>query len=339
MKNINKTAKRERIAVFTPRIYFQQIKYSLEELDYNVIDYSYGIIDKSSLLKRILTAKNELYAYAKQAVTFNKLIADVIKEVENKQVDIIFFFKGQEINNSLIKKLKDLKVPIIYWSTDSLCRVSNFNCHLIADINFLQDGGDCKKKNDTWLPLGIDVENFYQENNKKYDVTFIGRSKGSKYKIRKNYLHYLVNSKLPKYYNVKVISNFNPIIKKKLQYFNRNVSFLGSQPYNIFAKYIRESKIVINIHQDDGIMPINPLFFSIPFSKTIQIVDNRNYYQEWLSDNFFIQSKPQELIQKIKYCLDNYDILCNNITENYNELNKHTMIERFRYILEKVNMV
>ncbi len=326
------------IAIFTPRIYYHQLAKAAQDLGYSTIDFSYHLIDNSSLLRRILTSSIPNYAYKKQSECFNNQLTKFLDNYKSLNVDLVLFLKGQYIYDEVMNKLKNINATKVFWSIDSLVRLPQVNCNKISDLNFYQDEGDCKYSNDFWLPLGIDTTFFYDVKLKKYDITFIGRMKGKSYNRRYKYFIELINSDLGDQFNVNVISNLNihKQIKNRLRL--KRINYLHKLSYEKFSKMVCESKLVINIHQDDGLRPINPLFFSIPYCKALQIVDDRPYFNKWLPDTFYQRSKLNEFIYTIRFMLENYDKFIMWLNSENNILDKHTMTSRLRDILNKVSV-
>src|SRR5690606_11748629 len=114
------------------------------------------------------------------------------------------------------------------------------------------------------------------------------------------------------------------------------INYMAKLPIKNFAKIVQDSKLVINIHQDDGLKPINPLFFSIPYTKTLQIVDNRNYFVDGLPDIFYKKTELNNFIYNIKFMLENYDRLIFQLDSEIKSLEKHTMTSRFKDIFNKI---
>ena len=149
----------------------------------------------------------------------------------------------------------------------------------------------------SWLPLGID-ENIFSpiSQDPQYDILFTGYLRQPDYQNRLLYLKKLLASDLIEKYKVALAvsfgSRFIPGYVRK-----SGAIFLGRLPMDQYAKAVANSKICVNILQSDGKQPLNPLFFGIGACASCQVIEYRDYFDQWLqSEQHFASVTPDNFI-------------------------------------------
>ena len=198
--------------------------------------------------------------------------------------DFLVIYKGHLLDPDNREALAKLKRPIAFWANDSMVRFPSQRAVAeIASFRFYIDGGDVKDERDLWLPVGYDPSNYNAlQAGFSYDLSFIGRLTTRNYSKRRSYLLKLSESDFPKRFNcISVCSTGNRWAQLKL---NRKLTFtnLRSLPYHEFMRVVASGSICINIHQDDGIKSVNPMFFGIPGLGVCQVAEDRDYLAQWL---------------------------------------------------------
>lgn len=218
---------------------------------------------------------------------------------------------GRRIDRKNIKRLNKSNFKITYWYTDSSNRFKGVEAQsALYDKILYHDGGDFENSlhlKKQWMPYGFN-DNLYAPSSaekKDIDILFTGYLKQPEYKTRLEYLHTLMNSCLPeKYKVVAVVTTYNKTLIKQLE--QAKVKHVGRIQEIEYASYIKRAKVVINIIQDDGERPINPLFFAIPFAKSIQITNKLTHLNGWLSKGVhYIEAEKDDLVQTLLNLLEN----------------------------------
>jgi len=275
-------------------------------LGYEVESFFYGI-DKVSLYQRI---KWKFFKTQDRFLTknFNKQIDNIFTEHLKANFDILLIIKGKKAtqkSKSLLKKMNSTSK--ILWTTDSVERFPHqLSVKDLVDKVFVQDGDDVKFiENSEWLPLGFDETIYKISDEKNIDILLFGNCDTKFYSNRVAY--FLEASKLGDKFTIKFIgSNLDDRAKKIL--IKNNVEIIRTLSFKDFANKISRSKIAINIHQDDGSKAINPLFFAIPGSRTVQVTNNKEYYKSWLAaEKGFFPVEKKDLNKKLESIISDYN--------------------------------
>jgi len=226
---------------------------------------------------------------------FNELLKlNVVSSLGANNPDLLLIIKGDRIDDDNREALIKSRVPIITWTLDSLSRAPYQK--LLGEISrhiFYIDGGDVplEATNASWLPLGYD-DSIYRpdrELRKDIDVLLIGKL-GHRYRHREFILDKLNGSQLARQTNCGFIGSTGTLTGNLNLYFKHclgrrtGVVWISKRiPAEQLAHQIARAKICINVHQDDGIMPVNPMFFAIPASGTCQMAERKSYLHRWLT--------------------------------------------------------
>jgi len=168
-------------------------------------------------------------------------------------------------------------------------RICAFSINRNAGDLILQDAGDLNKypsKSSVHLPLGYDEDIFFPvEVEKDIDICLVGNFYPILYQNRLDLIRKLGSD--PRFTKLKISvigsagnMELNESLKKELP----SVDFLGKMVYKDINIVLNRSKVVVNLHQNDGIEPVNPWLFMIAGTRTCQVTDNRVYLKKYFND-------------------------------------------------------
>jgi len=327
-----------KIGVIAPNVTGESVKKGFNSINIDIIykSFPFSKREQKSILKRAFSnIKNE------QEKDFNTLILTIHEWLIPQNPDALIIVKGDQLNEKSAKILEKINFPISLWTTDSLSRFPHQNdLEQFSQYAFFHDGGDVSKQNHFWLPLGIDSD-FYgiETKAKKWDILLTGNIKGNNYCIRRDFHNLIIKSKLRNKYKIGIASNISCLQRLTL-IFKKNIYYLGRLPIKQYAIAISKSKICVNILQNDGIKPINPLFFAIPALGVIQVVNDLPYLNTWLKNDDTFEYFPVKMNNCIATIIQ---ILESNITMKKNVITKtkncHSYKQRILTILQKSKLI
>lgn len=200
--------------------------------------------------------------------------------------ELLLVVAGMKLERKSWKALRRFKGETLLWYTDTVKRSPGAEKDAkLYDQVFYHDGADYDQSTHPgkkWVPYGFDSHYYkYQGEEKDVDILFTGYLKQPEYKTRLRYLRLLMQSDLPSRYKV-VAAVACPDEKLEEEIRACGIEYLGRQGEKEYASWIKRSRIVVNIFQDDGGKPINPLFFAIPATGALQITGPRDYLIEWI---------------------------------------------------------
>ena len=217
---------------------------------------------------------------------FNRAVEERLGSyADTESPDFVLFIKGHQLTASARETIEQIKAPKAQWTYDSLARFPG-QCSLmpLVDRVFVMDGGDRDAHGRTWLPLGYDVRVFEPRGEPfDYDVALVGRANSEFYRSRVEALLELSDSDLPSRFRCCFAGSTSRRVRSRVVAGNPHLKLLGTRRFADYAALIRRSRVCINVHQDDGIQPINPMFFAIPGAQVCQVCDDRPYLAEWLT--------------------------------------------------------
>ncbi|NLD47935.1 MAG: hypothetical protein GX660_12190 [Clostridiaceae bacterium] len=302
----------------------------LKNLKHFVIPYYYGSETRNfqeGILIRLSKKKIRLH----DIKTFNKKIIEIINYSNYNSLDLIIIIKGHELTEKANTALKSSNILKIQWTIDTVKRWPGQASLLnLMDKTFFQDGDDIHlHKRGEWLPLGFDDSIFRYNKKKEIDVLLIGNIQRPFYNKRRDCfirISYLAKK------GFRVIFAGSKPDKELRRIFNSNgVKIIGRLSLEKYAALISKSKICVNIHQDDGGKAINPMFFAIPSTGTLQLTDSSSYLKEWLEPGkHYYETIPETI------CIDISRLLSQKYLsfEIANEVTiKHSYNGRAEYIM------
>lgn len=268
---------------------------------------------------------------------FNAVIkAQLLPLAEEVKPSIILVLKGHRLDEKSTIIIKKLGVPIITWAYDSLSRCLEMSDIIsISTHTFYIDGGDVPEgvDNATWLPLGYDETIFKADPDMypEYDVLFVG-TLGKCYSRRRHFLKLLSNSRLVHDWKVAFIGTTGKRINDWRLNLNPLINWIGKRvSIEELAFYASKAKICINIHQDDGIKPINPMFFALPATGACQFVENKAYFSNWMKTGEYVSFDDDNFLETLYSVLTNENLRVNTAKSGMDcAIEKHTYVERVR---------
>ena len=175
------------------------------------------------------------------------------------------------------------------------------------------------------MPFGYDQLIHRKNKNKikNYDISFVGTADQKRFDI------------INKLSNYKVIVGGDGWNKYNL---SKNIKYIGNvNPVN-FSKIISQSKISLNILREQNYKSHNMKTFEITsmggLMLTKRTVEQNNFFPENFS--CFMYDNSNELLNKIKKILNNYNKLVKVSSVSYKMSKKHSYHRRAKFILEKV---
>jgi hypothetical protein len=263
--------------------------------------FVYGRFEAEWMGVRVVRRITDPGYEARIAQSFNVSLCAALQ----RKPDLLLVLKGDALSDTSKGRLTESRSIVLSWALDSLSR-----CPAQASIwpwarhAFVVDGGDAGAagKAAVWLPLGYDETIYKPGAPKDIDVLFLGRL-GKRYSSRRRYLNCLATSGLSRRYAIAFIGDReNRVLNLSLIGAARSLRWVaGCLAEPDLARYIARSRICINVFQDDGVAPINPMFFAIPGSRTCQLTPDRDYLGGWLKPGVEVATFPDG---KLVDCLD-----------------------------------
>lgn len=318
--------KNKRILFFCPKFFRYEIAIK-EELEKQgaIVDYFDERFGNTFLIKSIIRLK------IKVLVNYfsNKYYLKILKTIENKNYDFVFFISPETITNlgiqKMKKKFKTAKFILYMWDSfknrkESKRLLDNF------DEIYSFDREDCKIYNLNFLPLFY-MDNYKNNFDKKkliYDISFIGTGHEDRFsiidKLIDNTEDLNLNNYIYLYLQSKKIYFFRKIFDRRLKKSNIENFKFKSLSHGQIADISKKSKSILDIQRDiqtgltmrtieialgmkKKLITTNSDIKNYDFynKNNILIIDRKNPKV----DKEFLRSEYQELEQKIyeKYSL------------------------------------
>ncbi len=277
---------RPRAVVYGPRAFrvVQSIVRGFENLSWNADGIEFLNATPGRLL-RFSGLASEMARRRRFNRTFRQV---VLPTVRCRHCDLLLVLKGAAPEPDNVASIKDLNVPVVHWATDSVSRFpgqQKFAAY--ASLNLVLDQGDVRDERSVWLPLGYDDRVFVPRarDSSAIDLLLAGQL-GPTYQERLRCVRMIAESELPNRYRV-CLSALTP---HRLSHFlltrNKRVMWLsGRLEIHNLASLIANTRVCVNVHQDDGISPVNPMFFAIAGAGSCQVAQGYPHLSKWLSPN------------------------------------------------------
>lgn len=289
--------------------------------------------------KFLLKFKREYYI-AEYGKKVNK---DLISFVNNNDIKDILVIKGSYITRETLEYLKKKGCTLIMWMMDSVYRESQSMDTLeLYDYRFMFEKTDIKKLQEAknidsyFLPLCYD--NFVydvKDIKRNVDISFVGSF--ANYEHRVVLFERIIEEF--KEYNIEIYGKYlmpskpERYIKYYLKGYNKYFKNRFLSPKEVSNLYSR-SKVCINIHNKQSKEGCNPRFFEIIGTKSFELVDNIEYIKRNFDEYTCIYESTDDLINKIRYYLDNEKERAEIINKGYEYISKnHTFINRIEEII------
>lgn len=307
----------------------------LEVYDEKVFSTRKTLVDR--LMHRILDPgyQNDL------EFSFNDAILRRSGKLKQGFYRAVILMKGNYLHYECRNILTKIKAPIIVWAYDSVCRAPmQVDAMSIADHIYCLEDGDVRDYlgRSSWLPLGYNSMIFDRKEKPKDIDVFMSGAIGPLYKRRRDFLTRLGCSRIAKSRKCVFVGTTGFKLKDLLVNVG-NISWAATHlPAEELADYQARAKICVNIHQDDGLRPVNLSFFSIPGSGSCQLAEKKAHlklclnpgkeYEEFADDEYL--EKIEMLLQDDKLRMYITDQGYKRVRENY------TMACRAEQIMRKI---
>ena len=238
------------------------------------------------------------------------------------QPDLVFIMNGENLATSTIAYFHK-KSKVVFWLFDSITRMWHTLDNLReADTVFCYEQSDIailaqKNISASFLPQAVDTTLYYPIKGivKKYDIVFAGEIWNSK--KRQQLLETVVSHfsdkriRIVGRYNIPTKDFFGWLFRKNRKiYTNTNASV---EELNLLYN---QSRVVLNIHNEQQQDGANPKVYEILASGAIEICDTNPYIESEFSscDNMILYANERELCEAIDKALSaqarpaNYDI-------------------------------
>lgn len=221
-----------------------------------------------------------------ERTVFNRLVTSrVMPVLRSAQPDLVVFVKPYELATASAKALATCSAKIVTWATDSLSRLpGQRSLWQTAAANYVMDGGDVEPGASSWLPLGYDEELFHPSDEEpQWDVLFVGNIFPRGYERRAEFFEALRTSSIADRYKVGFVGSLPNRGANRSRQLRGSMHWLSTGlGMRRLGAAISRSKICVNIHQDEGQQPVNPLLFAIPGCRSCLVTDHRQHIGRWL---------------------------------------------------------
>lgn len=297
-----------------------------------------------SLVGRVCYRFLRSYRHAGIARSFNGILQERLIPLLSgiNAPTLLLFIKPHLIEDRNKLALRQAGIPIVSWSIDSLSRYpGQDSLNGLAQHRFFMDRGDVSSPDSSWLPLGYDEQYYLPSTDRPIDIVFIGFLKQPHYASRKQCLLELASSDLPNRYRCVFIGSTGYRAKDASYKRRMNLEFKGYVSPQEYAWHITHAKVGVNIHQDDGIEPVNPSFFAIPGARVCQLTDSRPYLSQWLApEREYAEFEHGKFLQTLRALLAD-PVRSDRIADGgyAAAVSRHTYVQRSRAILAKLGLV
>jgi len=293
-------------------------------------------------LTRLITGGKKRKSQLKER--FNEALSKALDFDCSTEQSLLFAIMPNELNDRNRDALSTWQGSVVQWAIDSLSRYPDQTSLCpYANHSLLVDGGDVGCDSDKWMPMGYDPRIFrpvsLMDGKYDFDVAFVGNISGHVYSTRRRYLKRLRASKLCGKYRVAFVGSSGSRLESRTRWMPGRINWLAtSLSQNDLARVIRRSRILINIHQDDGKMPVNPMFLAGSAAGCCQMAEPRDYLSRWLRPGRdYYPLKEESFEDDLQYLLEN-ESLRNSIAETGAiSSRKYTIDVQMKQVLSSVS--
>lgn len=302
----------------------------------------YGNVTEWTLWQRLLNRVSGRYGPWYLSRAFNETLRREVLSEPGAHTDLLLFVKGESLAEDVREELARLPVPVTLWTLDSVSRFpAQMSVAPLAAHTFVIDGGDVRDSSTTWLPIGFDDEVFCPwREEPELDVLFAGNLNAPYYSGRRRALLELSRSSLPERVRCGFVGSTGRRRQDRQLLRGTRLRWFGRVSPEEYGRLIARARIVINIHQDDGWKPINPLFFGIPGARVCQVTEDRAYLTQWLSPGAdYVAFAPGEMVATVERLLGDESERARVADHGYRSaLAAHTFVHRVRTILDRLGL-
>lgn len=302
----------------------------------------YGNVTEWTLWQRLLNRINGRYGSWYLARAFNQTLRREVLSDSGARPDLLLFVKGESLAEDVREALARLPIPVTLWTLDSVSRFpAQMSVAPLAVHTFVIDGGDVQGGNFTWLPIGFDDEVFCPcQGAPELDLLFAGNLNAPYYSGRRRALLELSRSRLPERFRCGFVGSTGRRRQDRQLLRGTRLRWFGRVSPEEYGRLISRARIVVNVHQDDGSQPINPLFFGIPGARVCQVTEDRAYLAQWLSPGAdYVAFAPGELVATVERLLGDEGTRRSIAEHGYRSaVAAHTFVHRVRTILDRLGL-
>ena len=307
-----------------------------EKFELKIVDYTeeFGQINFSNIIAYFFSGKRNITTQR----LLKKLNEYILTIYNHFRPDIVLVIKGDIISEKTVLEINRSKN--ILWMLDGISsKPLSLKMAEKMDAVFLFEKTEVEEvkkinANTFYLPPAFDDQIFKKLQLKKdIDLLFIGILYESRIKL-------LEKSHL-KFPQLKM-----KVYCKRYWFYKTPLKYLKSLKDNVFINRFvtpaeanvlyNRSNICLNMHHEQSVYGINPRFFEILGSNSIQFVDRKPFIEEYFPDfNIYSYTTEEELFDMIDQKINN------NLPQEdqalYSTINKHhTYRNRVDYILERI---
>lgn len=302
----------------------------------------YGYVTEWTLWQRLFNRASRSYGAWYLARAFNDSLRREVLPGLDAGADLILFVKGEALAADVRAALARVDVPVVLWTLDSVSRFpAQMSVAPLATRTFVIDGGDVSGEGITWLPIGFDDELYRPGRGEpELDVLFAGNLNEPYYSGRRAALCELAQSSLPARFACGYVGSTGNRRQDRRLLRGQPLRWFGRVSPEAYGQLIARARIVVNIHQDDGSQPINPLFFGIPGARVCQVAESRPYLAGWLSrGDDYVAFPPGEMVPTVEHLLVHESERARVAAHGYRSAHAaHTFVQRVRSILDRVGL-
>lgn len=284
------------------------------------------------------------HPFALEQRAFDNLLHNhVIPHLKRRIPALVVLMMPLAVDDETLESLRVLAPSIVVWSTDSLAR---FPGHLglreLASRCYVMDRGDALDSKDRWLPLGFDEKVFQPADEPPlHDVLFVGNIMKRNYETRNEYFRHLRNSGLARRHRIGFVGGLPSRVRNRLKWAGGGIEWVSRHLcMELLAAAIARSRVCIDIHQDDGVEPVNPMFFAIPAAGSCLISDRRPYLESWLRpEQEYVPCEAADLAVEIEALLRNEGRRSSIAAQGCRASAAHTYSRRAATILRDLGMI
>ncbi|MCF2674471.1 hypothetical protein [Fusobacterium varium] len=257
----------------------------------------------------------------------NNYYLNILKKINNKNYDFIFFISPETITEKMLKKMKEKNKnsKFILYTWDSF--LNKPSCKYLMkyfDKKYSFDKQDCKNTDIKFLPLFyLDKYNLKNENkNFKYDISFVGTAHEDRFfiinKLKENLKNQKLNSYFYLYLQSKKIYYFRKIFDKRFKNAEIENFHFDILNHKEIVKISNNSKIILDIQRDiQSGLTMRTIEIALGMRKKI-VTTNKEIkeYDFYNENNILIIDRKKPFVQK-EFFDKEYEMVDEEIYKKY----------------------
>ena len=271
----------------------------------------------------------------------------LISEALSVKPDLLLVFKGESINEGVIKQISNAGITTACWTMDDpfgeharfnkIRNRNEYDYFFCFDKYYIPKLKEDGQPNSHYLPCAVDPEIHYEQMNwfdrkEKYEVSFVGSHCNKREKFFRELQNYDLSIWGYRWKKVKGALN-------KRVYPNVFKADKSLTDTNMTCAIFNQSKINMNHHSIQSRQGYNLRTFEIPATKSFQLVE----YFEGIEDLFKVgheiacYKNIEEAKEMIRYYLEHAGLRESIANKGYQRVVKdHTFDNRIKTILEVI---